>query len=106
MVVDSESETKEKGYLSTKTGYHQINRKKAKDKDKTFIQNQRPISLLNVDLKIKLKALSEKLKQVLPDLISSQQTAYVINRLISERGKLISGIIEIAKIKEVRSFSS
>ena len=62
--------------------------------------------MLNVDLKIKLKALSEKLKQVLPDLISSQQTAYVKNRLISERGKLISGIIEIAKIKEVGSFSS
>ena len=62
--------------------------------------------MLNVDLKIKLKALSEKLKQVLPNLISSQQTAYVKNRLISERGKLISGIIEIAKIKEVGSFSS
>ena len=62
--------------------------------------------MLNVDLKVKLKALSEKLKQVLPNLISSQQTAYVKNRLISERGKLISGIIEIVKIKEVGSFSS
>ena len=55
---------------------------------------------------MKLKPLSEKLKKVLPDLISSQQTAYIKNRLISECGKLISGIIEIAKIKEVGSFSS
>ena len=62
--------------------------------------------MLNVELKMKLKPLSEKLKKVLPDLISSQQTAYIKNRLISECGKLISGIIEIAKIKEVGSFSS
>ena len=41
------------------------------------MQNWKPISLLNVDLKIISKALSEKLKKDLPDLISSQQTAYV-----------------------------
>ena len=45
------------------------------------------------------KALSEKLRKVLPDLISSQQTAYVKNRHIGESGRLIS-VIEIAKIKE------
>ena len=33
--------------------------------------------MLNVDLKIISKALLEKLKEVLPDLICSQQTAYV-----------------------------
>ena len=36
------------------------------DRDKRFIKNWRPISLLNVDS----KALSEKLKEILPDLIS------------------------------------
>ena len=51
----------------------------SKDRDKRFIKNWGPISLLNVDLKIISKALSEKLKKVLPDLISSQQTAYVKN---------------------------
>ena len=39
------------------------------------MQNWGPISWLNVDLKIKSKDLSEKLKKVLPDLISSQQTS-------------------------------
>ena len=42
-------------------------------------KNWRPISLLNVNSKIILKALSEKLKEALPDLVSSQQTAYVKN---------------------------
>ena len=50
--------------------------------------------MLNVDSKIISKAISEKLKEVVPDLISSQQTAYV-NRHIGESGRLISGIIEI-----------
>ena len=63
----------------------------------------RPISLLNVDLKIISKALSEKLK-VLPDLISSQQTAYAKNRHIGESERLISDVIEIAKIKKLDGF--
>ena len=46
-------------------------------KKKRFIQDWRPNSLLNVDLKYISKALSEKLKNVLPDLIFSQQTSYV-----------------------------
>ena len=60
---------------------------KKKDRDKRFIKNWRPISLLNVDLKIISKALSEKLEEVLPDLISSQQRAYVKNRQIGQSGR-------------------
>ena len=50
------------------------------------------------------KALSEKLKAVLPDLISSQQTMYVKNRHTDERARLISDVIEIAKIKKFEGF--
>ena len=60
--------------------------------------------MLNVDSKIISKALSEKLKEVLPDLISSQQTAYVKNRHIGESGRLISDIIEITKIRKIGGF--
>ena len=59
---------------------------------------------MNVDSKIISKALSEKLKEVLPDLISSQQTAYVKNRHIGESGRLISDIIEITKIRKIGGF--
>ena len=64
------------------------------NKDKRFIYNWRPISLLNVDLKIISKALSERLKKVLPLLISPSQTAYVRNRFIGGSGRLISDILE------------
>ena len=48
-----------------------------KARDKRFVKNWRPVSLLNVDTKVLSKSLAEKLKHVLPELISSNQTAYV-----------------------------
>ena len=57
--------------------------------------------MLNVDLKIISKAILEKLKEVLRDLISSQQAAYVKNRHIEESGRLISDIIETTKIRNI-----
>ena len=60
-----------------------------------------PISLLNVDKKNLFKAISNKLKTVLPTLISSQQTVHVKNRFIGESGRLISDIIAAASILQV-----
>ena len=48
--------------------------------------NWRQISLVNRDIKIIIKVLSTRIKNVLPFLISSNQTAYVKNRFISESG--------------------
>ena len=45
-----------------------------------FINNWRLISLLNTYLKLLLKALATRLKDILPDLISFNQTAFVKNR--------------------------
>ena len=64
-----------------------------KDKDKRFIKKWRPISLLNVDYKIISKALAARLKKVLPNLISPQQTAYFENRFIGESNRLTADII-------------
>ena len=50
-----------------------------KDKGKRFFKKWRTISLLNVYTKILSKSLAEKWKNVLRDLISSNQTAYVKN---------------------------
>ena len=60
--------------------------------------------MLNVDTKILFKAISIKLKTVLPTLISSQQTAYVKNRFIGESGRLISDIIEISGWLNITDF--
>ena len=46
----------------------------------------------------------EKLKKVLPELISSNQTAYAKNRCISESGKLISDVIEMCDILDIPGY--
>ena len=65
------------------------------NKDKRYIFNWRPISLLNLDQTIISKALAIKLKKFHPVLISPGQTAYVNGRFIGESGCLISDIIEV-----------
>ena len=70
--VNSVKEAEEIGHLSTSQREAIIKLIEKKDRDKRFIKNWRPISLLNVDSKLISKALSEKLKEVLQDLISSQ----------------------------------
>ena len=48
-----------------------------KDKDERYIQNWRPLSLLNTDIKILSKALAQRLKKTLPFLISAKQSVFV-----------------------------
>ena len=75
-----------------------------KDRDKREIKNWRPISLLNVDYKIISKVLANRLKDILPKLISFEQTAYVKNRFIGESGRLISDILEVADILNIEGY--
>ena len=91
--VNSVREAIEIGHLSTSQRHAIIKLIEKKDKDKRFIKKWRPISKLNVDSKLISKVLSEKLKEVLPDLISSQKMAYVKHRCIGESGRLISDIM-------------
>ena len=51
-----------------------------------------------MDYKIISKALASRLKKVLPNLISPQQTAYVEKKFIGESGRLIANTIEITVI--------
>ena len=65
-----------------------------KGKDKRFLQNWRPISLINVDAKIASKSLALRVRKVLNSLIHSDQTAYLKDRYIDESVRLISDILE------------
>ena len=50
------------------------------------------------------KALATRLKETLPDLTSCQQTAYVKHRFIGEEGRLISDILEISNVFNLRGY--
>ena len=64
------------------------------DQDKRYIQ--RPLSLLNTDMKILSKAMTQHLKKTLPFLISANQSTYVDGQFISEDGRLSSVLLEIS----------
>ena len=68
-----------------------------RDKDKRFIENWRPISLLNIDTKIISKSLAGRFCPVLPTIISPDQTAYVKGRYIGESIRLISDILDCSE---------
>ena len=54
------------------------------EKDRTFIENWGPISLVNVDTKIVSKVIASGIKNVLPSIIHYNQTGYVKDHYIGE----------------------
>ena len=55
-----------------------------KEKGRTFIENWRPISLVNVDSKIMSKVIASRIKNVLPSIIHYNQTGYIKDHYIGE----------------------
>ena len=72
-----------------------------KDKDKKYLKNWRPISLLNNDYKIVTKALALRLEKVLPTIISANQTGYVKGRYIGESIRIITDMMSFTKKKNI-----
>ena len=62
--------------------------------DPLLLENYRPISLLNVDLKLLSYALYQRLKKILPKRINEEQTGYLQNRFIGFNHKQIQDIID------------
>ena len=61
--------------------------------DRTKLQNWRPITLLTTDYKILTKALANRLTNVLPSIIHSDQTACIPGRTINDNLSLIRDVI-------------
>ena len=64
-----------------------------KDKDIRYLKNWRPITLLNTDYKIIAKALGTRLRTVLPELIHSDQVAYLEDRYIGQNIRIIDDVL-------------
>lgn len=55
-----------------------------KIKSPTIVSNFRPLSLCNVIYQVVTEAIANRLKSVLGDVISHNQSAFISNRLITE----------------------
>ena len=86
-----------KGGLSSSQKQVVITLIQKKDRDAMLIKNWRPISLINVDIKITSKPLAVRVRKVLPSLIYYDQTAYVKGRNVGESIRLIDDLLKYAE---------
>ena len=62
--------------------------------DRNLLTNYRPISLSNYDYKILTSVFAKRIQQILPKLISKDQSGYIKERYIGLNARLISDIID------------
>ena len=63
------------------------------DEDRDKLRNWRPISLLNIVYKIGSSSIANRIKNVLPTIISEDQTGFIKNRFIGDNIRLIFDIM-------------
>lgn len=71
------------------------------NKDKQFLKNWRPISLLNTSYKLASACIAERLKTVLPKLINDDQTGFISGRFIGENIRLLYDIMNYTEKQEI-----
>lgn len=86
------------GYMLSELNYNFIALIPKLD-SQTKISQYRPISLCNVSYKIIFKILANRLKRVLPKLISPTKNAFVPNRHIQDNLILVHEVMQIFKRK-------
>ena len=72
-----------------------------KGKDRNYLENWRPISLINVDAKIASKVIAARIIKVLPEIIHTNQTGYVKDRFIGEAARSIIDVMEYTKQQNI-----
>ena len=92
--ICSANECFEKGEMSVSQKQAVITLTEKKGKDRSFLENWRPISLLNVDTKIMTKVPATRIKEVLPSIIHHNQTGYIKDRYIGETIRSIFDIMD------------
>ena len=74
------------------------------NKDKRYVTNWRPNSLLNFDLRTISKSLATRLKNILGKLIDDRQTAYVNEGFIGESGRLTDDVLTVADMEKLSGY--
>ena len=75
-----------------------------KGKDKTIIENLRPISLSNCDIKICTKALAIRTNSVLGKILSPTQTGYVPGRQVNDNSRTLEEIIDYLRENHKKAY--
>lgn len=83
----------EKGEMSRSQKQAVITLIEKKGKDRSFLENWRPISLVNVDAKIMAKVIAARIQNVLPSIIHYNQTGFIKDRYIGETVRSIFDIM-------------
>lgn len=100
-MVDSFNEAYNKKEMSHSQKQAVITLIEKKGKDRNYLENWRPISLINVDAKIASKVIATRVIKVLPDIIHRNQTGYVKGRLISEAARSIIDVMDYTKKQNI-----
>ena len=94
MLVDSVNCSYDQSELSNTQKQATITLLEKKDKGKRQISNWRPISLINVDLKIRSKAVALRMQAVLPKSIRHNQHAFIKGGSITDVIRAIEDVLE------------
>ena len=90
-----------KGSLSTSMRQCIITCLPKPNKDRSFIKNWRPISLLCVVYKLASGVIADRLKPSLNQVISNCQTGFIIGRQISDSTRLVCDLLHITETKGI-----
>ena len=63
-------------------------------RNRWFLKNWRPISLLGVDYKIASSVIANRIKKVLPKIISETQKGFIKGRKLAENTRFLFDLIE------------
>ena len=101
LVLNSFNYAFQTGYISDEQGRACITLIPKPSKDVKSLKNWRPIALLNTDYKLVAKCLANRMKFVLTDIISPEQTGFLKGRFIGENVRLILDLINYCDNKHI-----
>ena len=71
------------------------------DKARHYLKNWRPITLLTVDYKIASAVIAERLKKILPKVISPSHKGFLKGRYIGENTRFLYDLMKITEEKSI-----